>query len=156
MANHEIVPTSAFTKGTAERKKSATSFSLPGFASSGTYSANFVITLSCLDRGHQVRRPAPHISHLRHCPLSPASLSQTNLVKAHERECFGNIASLGAVLRLSPIGRAVLCYLWATPIVGMEGPGYFQAPLGKPLRPIHLRRFNHSVVVPHSSLRIPA
>src|SRR6202040_2575288 len=109
MANHDIVPTSAFTKGTAERKKSATSFSLPGFASSGTYSANFVITLSCLDRGHQVRRPAPHISHPRHCPLSPASLSQTNLVKAHERECFGNIASLGAVLRLSPIGRAVLC-----------------------------------------------
>src|SRR5580704_1278954 len=63
MANHEIVPTSAFTKGTAERKKSATSFSLPGFASSGTYSANFVITLSCLDRGHQVRRPASHISY---------------------------------------------------------------------------------------------
>src|ERR1700730_3369444 len=62
MANHEIVPTSAFTKGTAERKKSTTSFSLPGFASSGTYSANFVITLFCLDRGHQVRRPAPHIS----------------------------------------------------------------------------------------------
>src|ERR1700720_2141628 len=68
MANHEIVPTSAFTKGTAERKKSATSFSLPGFASSGTYSANFVITLSCLDRGHQVRRPAPHI-------LQPPTLS---------------------------------------------------------------------------------
>src|SRR5258705_13529637 len=35
-------------------------------------------------------------------PLSSASLSQTNLVKAHERECFGNIASLGAVLRQSP------------------------------------------------------
>src|SRR4029077_13159835 len=149
MANHETVPTSAFTKGTAERRKSATSFSLPGFASSGTYSANFVITLSCLDRGHQVRRPAPHISHPRHCPLSPASLSETNLVKAHERECFGNIAALGAVLRLSPIGRA-------TPIVGMEGQGYFQARLGKALRPIHLRRFNHSVAVPHSSLRIPA
>jgi hypothetical protein len=30
---------------------------------------------------------------------------QPQLVKAHERECFGNIASLGAVLRLSPIGR---------------------------------------------------
>src|ERR1700737_3728033 len=117
MANHEIVPTSAFTKGTAERKKSATSFSLPGFASSGTYSANFVITLSCLDRGHQVRRPAPHISHPRHCPLSPASLSETNLVKAHERECFGNIASLGAVLRLSPIRRG-------SPHVGLGGkPG---------------------------------
>src|SRR5260370_20312957 len=84
MANHEIVPTSAFTKGTAERKKSATSFSLPGFASSGTYSANFVITLSCLDRGHQARSPATRISHPRHCPLSSASLSQTNLVKAHE------------------------------------------------------------------------
>jgi len=28
MANHEIVPASAFTKGTAERRKSATSFSL--------------------------------------------------------------------------------------------------------------------------------
>ena len=35
-ANHEIVPGSAFTKGTAERRKSATSFSLPGFAWSGT------------------------------------------------------------------------------------------------------------------------
>src|ERR1700676_4387524 len=46
MANHEIVPASAFTKGTAERKKSATSFSLPGFASSGTYSANFFIASS--------------------------------------------------------------------------------------------------------------
>src|SRR5258708_4405619 len=88
MANHEIVPTSAFTKGTAERKKSATSFSLPGFASSGTYSANFVITFSCFDRGHQARRPATRISHPRHCPLSSASLSQTTLVKARERECF--------------------------------------------------------------------
>ncbi len=29
------------------RRKSATSFSLPGLASSGTYSANFVILLSC-------------------------------------------------------------------------------------------------------------
>src|SRR5260370_28932928 len=102
MANHEIVPTSAFNKGTAERKKPATSFSLPGCASSETYSANFVIPFSCLDRGQQARRPATHISHPRHCPLSSASLSQTNLVKAHERECFGNIASLGAVLRQSP------------------------------------------------------
>src|SRR5208282_6184987 len=45
MANQEIVPASAFTKGTAERRKSATSFSLPGLASSGTYSANFDITV---------------------------------------------------------------------------------------------------------------
>src|SRR5690348_8519072 len=30
----------------AERKKSATSFSLPGFACSGTYNANFVISHS--------------------------------------------------------------------------------------------------------------
>src|SRR5216683_406184 len=51
MANHEIVPGSAFTKGTAERRKSATSFSLPGFACSGTYKANFVITFSCFDQG---------------------------------------------------------------------------------------------------------
>src|ERR1700756_4750297 len=50
MANHEIVPASAFTKGTAERRKSATSFSLPGFACSGTYSANLVIVFSCVDR----------------------------------------------------------------------------------------------------------
>src|SRR5271170_2323912 len=63
MANHEIVPTSAFTKGTAERKKSATSFSLPGFASSGTYSANFVITFSCFDSGHQKRKPAARIDN---------------------------------------------------------------------------------------------
>jgi hypothetical protein len=46
MANQEVVPASAFTKGTAERRKSATSFSLPGFASNGTYSANFDITFS--------------------------------------------------------------------------------------------------------------
>src|ERR1700744_1978442 len=49
IAYHEIVPGSAFTKGTADRRKSATSFSLPGLASSGTYSANFVILLSCSD-----------------------------------------------------------------------------------------------------------
>jgi len=48
MANYEIVPGSAFTKGTAERRKSATSFSLPGFASRGTYSANFVIAATLL------------------------------------------------------------------------------------------------------------
>src|SRR4051812_5549337 len=47
MANHEIVPGSAFTKGRAERRKSATSFSLPGFACNGTYSASFVIGFSC-------------------------------------------------------------------------------------------------------------
>src|SRR5258708_651793 len=105
MANHEIGPTSAFTKGTAERKKSATSFSLPGFASSGTYSANFVITFSCFDRGHQARRPATHISHPRHCPLSPASLSQTNLVKAHERECFWQYCL--AWRALAPIAKYV-------------------------------------------------
>src|SRR6476646_5450581 len=46
MANHEIVPGSAFTRGTAERRKSATSFSLPGFACRETYSANFVIRRS--------------------------------------------------------------------------------------------------------------
>src|SRR2546421_43750 len=31
MANHEVVPGSALTNGTAERRKSATSFSFPGF-----------------------------------------------------------------------------------------------------------------------------
>src|ERR1700733_12408552 len=49
MANQEMVPASAFTKGTAERRKSATSFSLPGFASNGTYSANFDIIFLLLD-----------------------------------------------------------------------------------------------------------
>src|SRR5215468_1937041 len=49
MANHETVPGSSFTKGTADRRKSATSFSLPGFACSGTYKANFVITMSSSD-----------------------------------------------------------------------------------------------------------
>jgi hypothetical protein len=52
--------------------------------------------------------------------------------------------------------RAVLCYFWATQNVGMEGAGYFQARLGKALRPMHLRRFNHSVVVPHRSSSGPA
>src|SRR5690242_17334877 len=51
MANHEIVPGSAFTKGTAERRKSATSLSLPGFACNGTYRANFVIVFSCFEQG---------------------------------------------------------------------------------------------------------
>jgi hypothetical protein len=36
MANQAMVPGSALTKGTADRRKSATSFSLPGFACSGT------------------------------------------------------------------------------------------------------------------------
>ena len=36
LANQEIVPGSAFTKGTAERRKSATSFSFPGLACNGT------------------------------------------------------------------------------------------------------------------------
>src|SRR4051794_28589280 len=58
MANHEIVPASAFTKGTAERRKSATSFSFPGFACSGTYRANFVIACSCFDRGQGVSAAA--------------------------------------------------------------------------------------------------
>jgi hypothetical protein len=33
----------------AERRKSATSFSLPGFASSGTYRASFVIAFSSVE-----------------------------------------------------------------------------------------------------------
>src|SRR6185436_15292663 len=45
-SEQEMVPGSAFTKSAAERKKSATSFSLPGFACSGTYNANFVISHS--------------------------------------------------------------------------------------------------------------
>jgi 3'-phosphoadenosine 5'-phosphosulfate sulfotransferase (PAPS reductase)/FAD synthetase len=36
MANQAMVPASALTRGTAARRKSATSFSLPGFACSGT------------------------------------------------------------------------------------------------------------------------
>ena len=48
MANHETVPDSSFTKGAADRRKSATSFSLPGFACSGTYKANLVITVVLL------------------------------------------------------------------------------------------------------------
>src|ERR1700751_6102943 len=52
MANQEIVPPSAFTRGRAERRKSVTSFSLPGFASNGTYSANFDITFSSYQNNH--------------------------------------------------------------------------------------------------------
>jgi hypothetical protein len=52
MANQEIVPASAFTRGMAERRKSATTFSLPGFASNGTYSANFDITFSSYKNHH--------------------------------------------------------------------------------------------------------
>ena len=40
MANHETVPGSAFTKGTTERRKSATSSTLPSIACSGTRSAH--------------------------------------------------------------------------------------------------------------------
>ena len=36
IANQAVVPGSAFTSGTAARRNSATSASLPGFASSGT------------------------------------------------------------------------------------------------------------------------
>ena len=58
MANHEIVPASAFTKGTADRRKSATSFSFPGLACSGTYSANFVITFSfAAHQGEDLQHP---------------------------------------------------------------------------------------------------
>src|SRR5258708_1348650 len=85
MANHEIVPTSAFTTGTAERKVQILSSLSPAWTGAIRHE----------DLQHTFRTP-------RHCPLSSASLSQTNLVKAHERECFGNIASLGAVLRQSP------------------------------------------------------
>src|SRR6476469_4945729 len=47
MANQVTVPGSACTSGSADFRNSATSFSLPGLASSGTYSANFDIVSSC-------------------------------------------------------------------------------------------------------------
>src|SRR5215470_6520593 len=64
MANHEIVPGSAFTSGTAERRKSATSFSLPGFACNGTYRANLVIDHSFYrTRGqHECQKQANHMA----------------------------------------------------------------------------------------------
>src|SRR5437879_13560736 len=68
MANHEIVPASAFTNGTAERRKSATSLSLPDFACSGTYSANLVITFSCFDKGHEAPRPATQLARFSRHP----------------------------------------------------------------------------------------
>src|SRR5262249_26368525 len=53
MANHETVPGSASTRGTAERRNSATSFSFPGLACSGTYSAYLVIGISSLTARRQ-------------------------------------------------------------------------------------------------------
>src|SRR5260370_26378776 len=47
IANQVMVPGSATTSGRADFKNSATSFSLPGLASSGTYSASFDMVNSC-------------------------------------------------------------------------------------------------------------
>src|SRR5258708_31145777 len=47
IANQVTVPGSALTSGSADLRKSATSFSLPGLASSGTYSASLDIVHSC-------------------------------------------------------------------------------------------------------------
>src|SRR6202158_4149785 len=49
IANQVTVPGSALTSGSADLRKSATSFSLPGLASSGTYSATLDIVHSCND-----------------------------------------------------------------------------------------------------------
>ena len=91
MVNHESAHLSVH-QGYGERKKSATSFSSPGFASSGTYSANFVITLPAWtgairyeDLHHTFRTP-------RHYPLSLASLSQTNFVKG---SALGGLSNRG-------------------------------------------------------------
>jgi hypothetical protein len=46
MANQLIVPGSASTKGNADFRNSATSFSLPGLASRGTYKATLGIVYS--------------------------------------------------------------------------------------------------------------
>src|SRR5258705_2006319 len=47
IANQVTVPGSASTSGSADFRNSATSFSLPGLASRGTYSASFDIENSC-------------------------------------------------------------------------------------------------------------
>src|ERR1700694_1221646 len=47
MATQVTVPGSASTSGSADFRNSATSFSLPGLASRGTYSATFDIVSSC-------------------------------------------------------------------------------------------------------------
>src|SRR5258706_16054271 len=47
IANQVTVPGSACTSGSADFKNSATSFSFPGLASSGTYSASFDMVNSC-------------------------------------------------------------------------------------------------------------
>src|SRR3984893_17198564 len=85
MANPELLPPSPFTKGTAERKKSATCFSLPGFASSGTYSANFVITFSCFDTGHQARKPPTRTDNEEALDSIPSGIEVASLVFARSR-----------------------------------------------------------------------
>lgn len=56
MAYHVRVPASAFTKGSADFRKSASACSLPGFAFNGTYSASLVIAFSCFcSRSEQPR-----------------------------------------------------------------------------------------------------
>src|SRR5262249_1201730 len=100
MANHEVVPGSALTNGTAERRKSATSFSLPGFACSGTEKAHFVIAFSfsasrtCmrwkpthdknlveLTNGHLVRRPRYENRNVGRRTHSSTHLVSTHLVE---------------------------------------------------------------------------
>src|ERR1700722_10032637 len=93
IAYHEIVPGSAFTKGTADRRKSATSFSLSGLASSGTYNANFVILLSCSD--------------LREYQSASNRLRQFAIISDVTFECeFGSGKQTYRDIRLSLCGKA--------------------------------------------------
>src|SRR5437588_9763750 len=96
MANHEIVPGSAFTKGTAERRKSATSFSLP--VSPATERIGQILSSSspALNKGHvmdfhpccrlaAVVLPLPFV--LRH---RSAIAYKLRLPRRYERRTKGN------------------------------------------------------------------
>src|SRR5215468_10589559 len=84
MANHEVVPGSALTSGTAERRKSATSFSLPGFACNGTYRANLVIDHSFYrTRGqHECQKQANHMAAFA-CIFSVSVRASVPTVRPH-------------------------------------------------------------------------
>src|SRR6267142_4262783 len=109
MASHEIVPASAFTKGTAERRKSATSFSFPGFACSGTYRANFVIACSCFDRGQGVSAAADWLQWLTSVLRTADGEFECRLLSLLGERPIGSIGAM-----VSVIGSWIACLMWVT------------------------------------------
>src|SRR3984893_6093796 len=81
MANQVTVPGSSSTSGSADFRNSATSFSLPGLASRGTYSASLDIVHSC-------KRPIENIETLQPSFVSPLK------GETHWRGLLGRVGDL--------------------------------------------------------------